>query len=90
MKPRSKSNAFPEIGARLALVRAAYGLTQAEIAELAGVSLTTWNGWETGYSRLSLDGARQIRRRLSISLDYLFEGDLATIPASLASKLISK
>jgi DNA-binding XRE family transcriptional regulator len=90
MKKRSKDNEHVEIGARLQRIREAFGFSQQEMADLAAVALTTWNGWETGHGRLSLDGGRAIRRKLGVSLDYLFEGDLATLSAKMASDLSPK
>lgn len=87
MAKNTGPNPHPEIAERVQRVREAFGVSQADAARIAGVSLSTWNGWETGYARLSLDGARRLKAAWGISLDYLFEGDISGLSASLIKSL---
>jgi transcriptional regulator with XRE-family HTH domain len=74
-----KENPHADIGDRLGRVRRAWGYSQSEMATLPGVSVGAYNSWETGYGRLSLSGARCIKAKLGISLDYLYDGEISTL-----------
>lgn len=65
---------FGDIAHRLRWHRELTGLTQAEYAAKIGVKRPALNNWESGDYRLSLDGARSIRKRFGVSLDFLYEG----------------
>jgi transcriptional regulator with XRE-family HTH domain len=81
-----KKNPHADIGGRVRRIRDAHGYTQAEMAELSGVSLGTYNGWETGYGRISIDGARRVKVLLALSLDYIYDGDMSALtPAQIKS-----
>ena len=61
------------------------------MAALAGVSVSTYNNWETGFSRLSLDGAKRLRERFQVSLDFLYFGAIsADLPASLSTAWVAR
>lgn len=83
------------IGARLQLVRLAYGivqgstkeLSQVDFAKLCGISKGTWNNAETGDNRLGLDNALAVCRRTGVSLDYIYRGERAGLPHALAVEI---
>ena len=59
-------------------------LTQEDYAARAGLNgRTQLNNWETGNSRLSLDGARILRRAFGLSLDFMYEGIDDALPMTL-------
>lgn len=63
-----------EIGRRIASVRTLRGLTQAQVAEQAGVALNTVTRAEVAAVSPSLDTIVKIRGVLGCSLDYLIYG----------------
>ena len=64
--------ADPRLGSHLKAVRLAAGLTQAELAELAGVSRKTINTVENGVFVPSTTLALTLARALETSVDGLF------------------
>lgn len=66
---------FGDIADRLRWHRALEGMEQKEYAEAAGLKRSAYSNWETGDYRLSLDGARALRKTYGLSLDFLFEGE---------------
>ncbi len=89
-KRTPESHPFADIGERLRFVREFFGLSQAEMARKAGVSLGTYNNWETGLARLSLDGGRRLKRELQLSLDFLYEGETDALSAILTRAWLSR
>jgi transcriptional regulator with XRE-family HTH domain len=91
----SRPDSNTAIGARLRLIRLAYGvaqgrtreMSQAEFSRLCGIGAAAWNNAETGDNRIGLDSALAIRRRTGVSLDYIFEGDPAGLPHVLAVEI---
>lgn len=80
-----------EIGARLRDARErVFGLGQIEFAERAGIHHKSYNGWETGRSRVSLDGAVKLREAYGLDLEFIFFGNVDALPHSLAKALSSK
>jgi transcriptional regulator with XRE-family HTH domain len=74
---------FADIGARLAWHRECMGWTQAEYAEAIGAKRAAYSHWETGLTRLSLNGAIALRKRHGLSLDFLFFGIDDALPMAL-------
>lgn len=64
--------ADPRLGSHLKAVRVAAGLTQAELAELAGVSRKTINTVENGVFVPSTTLALTLARALETSVEGLF------------------
>lgn len=75
------SESHEAISERLRLTREALGLSQVELCRRTGISTTTWNNYEKGINRISLDEAFKLKRRLSVSLDWIYFGDEAMLPA---------
>ena len=74
---------FGDIAARLRWHRQLEGLEQKEYAETAGLRRSQLSNWESGDYRLSLDGARALRKTYGLSLDFLFEGIDDALPMTL-------
>ena len=62
------------IGARLRARRIVLGLTQQQVAELAGITYQQAHKYETGANRLSAGRLHQLARALEIDVGYFFEG----------------
>jgi len=77
-----------EIAKRLRLTREALGYTQKRMAELAGVGLTAWNNWERGKGqRISIDSALALWFSTGLTLEWIYQGDIESLPVRLAKKI---
>jgi DNA-binding XRE family transcriptional regulator len=79
----SDEKPFSDIAERLRWHRGLEGLDQKEYAEKAGLKRAQLSNWETGDYRLSLDGARALRRTYGLSLDFIYEGIDDALPMTL-------
>lgn len=75
------------IAARLKILREALDLNQASWCRLIGVETNTWNNYERGRRRISVDEARRVRTSTGATLDYIYEGDAGALPVQLAMKI---
>lgn len=74
---------YGDIAARLIWHRTLTGADQKNYAEKAGLKRSQYSNWETGLTRLSLDGGRALRQTYGLSLDFLFEGIDDALPMTL-------
>jgi ribosome-binding protein aMBF1 (putative translation factor) len=74
---------FGDIAERIRWHRALEGMEQKEYAQKAGLQRSQLSNWESGDYRLSLDGARALRRTYGLSLDFMFEGIDDALPMTL-------
>ena len=74
---------FEEIAKRIAWHRALEGMDQATYARRAELTRSQLSNWETGYSRISVDGALALRRTYGLSLDFIYSGIDDTLPMTL-------
>ncbi len=75
------------IAERLKLTRTALGYTQAMMGSLAGAGHTAWNNYETGARRISIDQALRLCTTMGLTLDWIYRGDMQTLPVVLAEKI---
>lgn len=76
------------ISRRLRELREALGHTQATMAQIAGINRTTWNNYETGLRRISLDEALKVCSATGATLDWIYRGEgIGQLPRDLALKL---
>lgn len=73
-----------ELGEREGIVG---GYTQTNFAEKLDLTKSTYNPFETGARTLTFETACLIRRRFGIPIDWLFFGDMPTIPENILFKL---
>lgn len=71
------------ISSRLKLTRLATGLSQTEFAKKIDMGLQTWNNYERGISRISIDEALKVCRGVGVGLDWIYQGDETLLPAYL-------
>lgn len=74
---------FGDIAARIRWHRSLTEMNQAEYAERAGVKRAALSNWESGDYRISLDGARALRKTYGLSLDFIVEGIDDALPMTL-------
>lgn len=76
---------FDDIAARIRWHRNLEGLRQADYASKAGINRSQLSNWESGHQRISIDGALALRRVYGLSLDFIYTGDIDTLPWALRS-----
>lgn len=74
---------FGDIAERIRWHRKLEQLDQLQYATRAGLTRTQLSNWETGKSRISIDGARALRRTYGLSLDFIYEGIADALPMTL-------
>lgn len=90
--PANRNGPNPEsleaIGRRLKATRLALGHpAQGDFAKHAGIKANTYNQWEQGLIRPSLDGAKALCRTYRLTLDWIFLGDPSALPHGLGRLL---
>jgi transcriptional regulator with XRE-family HTH domain len=63
---------FVALGERIALLRKAHGITQAQLAEVLGASQQTVQAYEVGRRRIQVAALPVVARTLKVSLEELF------------------
>jgi transcriptional regulator with XRE-family HTH domain len=71
------------IGERLCAVRKALGLTQEQLAASVGCPQGTFGQYEAGMRKPSIAVASRLYDRHGITLDYLYLGNVGTLPFEL-------
>ena len=88
--PRMTRRGDRSVGAiaiRLRQLMEAMRLPPAAFARHVGWSPQALNNYLSGTNRLSLDAAFKLRTATGVSLDWIYEGDRAGLPFSLAQSL---
>lgn len=75
------------ISARLRLTRDALEMTQSEWCRRTGIATNTWNNYEKGLNRISLDEAFKIARTIGATLDWIYRGDESGLPKRITDGL---
>ena len=76
-----------EIGNRLALARAVIGGGQEDFADKAGIAQNTYNQYERGKKRPSVDNAMRLCDTYLLTHDWIYMGDQSGLPYRLADSL---
>lgn len=58
-------------------------VNQADYGKRAGLKRSQVSNWETGDSRVSIDGALSLRETYGLSLDFIYEGIDDALPMTL-------
>lgn len=75
------------IGARLKLIREAYGLKPAEIADLLQIERTYWSRFEAGHRPVNDLVSFLLVDRFGVTLDFIILGRWETLRFEVAEKL---
>lgn len=75
------------MGARLQAIREVLGLTQDQMADMAGVGVTTISGWEVGRNQIDLVKLSVLAGKLKFTTDWVALGDLSGLRFDVALKL---
>ena len=72
---------------RLKAARIALKLSAKEVCEAINIQQNTYSQWETGKSMVDVAAAARLKKNFGITLDWIYSGDPAGLPYSIASKL---
>ena len=76
------------IGRRLEAVRKVLGYQEKkEFAARAGIGPQTYGPWESGEREITRDGAKALCKVYGLSLDFIYFGNKAALPHSIAKHL---
>jgi transcriptional regulator with XRE-family HTH domain len=75
------------VGKRLRQARAALRLTSKAFAASINVRPNTYSQWETGSRLMDIMSAAALAERYGLTLDWLYRGDIDTLPHGLTVKL---
>lgn len=85
MTRKGDDDLSPEaIGRRLELTRAALRMSQIDFCGDAGIATNTYNQYERGKKRPSLDNALKLARAYNLTLDWIYLGDPSGLRYDLA------
>lgn len=89
---RSRPDPFslPEIGARLALTRAALGYTQATMDKMMGGTSAgqAWENYEAGRRRISINHAEALCRACQLTLSWIYQGEINGLPPHIRDEIL--
>lgn len=81
------ANTAAEIGARLEAMHAALSVSQADVCRATGISENRYSQYVNGKRPLTLDAALKIVGAYGVTLDWLFLGNPAALPAHIHKQL---
>lgn len=76
------------VGNRVIALREALNLRHGEFATLTGIDKSTLTKVEKGERLLRITAGLEIAAKFSVTLDYLYLGDLSALPPALASDIL--
>lgn len=75
------------IGARIELLRGAFGLKPGEMAERAKIKLNALSNYRAGIRRPDLEQADRLVEAFDVTLDFIYYGSFAGLPVSVYERL---
>ena len=90
-RKRMDDESVPAISHRLRLLRHArvgdhFG-SKAEFARLMDINPATWSGYETEVGRINVDTAMELYKRLGVTMEWVYLGIEAMMPADLMREI---
>lgn len=85
---KKKESLAPEIGRRIAARRNQLGLTQAQAAELSGLTQQFFASVETGKKNMRADSIVKVSKALGISTDYLLTGAITDFERNRLAQIL--
>jgi len=79
---------YGDIADRLRISRLALGHTPTTISRLIGMESSYWHNCESRTRRISVDRAIALKRRTGLTLEWIFDSDIRTLPKDIADKII--
>lgn len=79
---------YPEnIGNRLRIIREAFGLKPAEMADILDIERTYWSRFENGKRAITNPIAYLLTERFGVTMDYILLGKWDKLPLDVAEKM---
>lgn len=85
--PEDKGALKINVGRRLSLLREAMRLSQPEFGKPVGLSQTRMSQYENGERLLAVPIAIKICEEYTVTTDWLYRGDPASLPGDLREKI---
>ena len=79
---------YGDIADRLRISRLALGHTPTTISRLIGMQSSYWHNCESRTRRISVDRAIALKRRTGLTLEWIFDSEISTLPKDIADKII--
>lgn len=76
-----------DVSERLRQLRAALGISQAQLCRRSGIEPNAWNNYEKGRNRISIDHALKVKRTFGVTTDWIYQGDLSGVRSDVAEKI---
>lgn len=83
-----KDSLAPDIGRRIAMRRNQLGLTQAEAAELSGLTQQFFASVETGRKNMRADSIIKVSKALGVSTDFLLTGSVTDFERTQLTQML--
>lgn len=83
-----KDSLAPDIGRRIAIRRNQLGLTQAEAAELSGLTQQFFASVETGKKNMRADSIIRVSKALKVSTDFLLTGSVTDFERTRLAQML--
>ncbi len=74
---------YIEVGERLALLRAALGVTQVEISRRTGIPKSSWNRFEKGERQILPEHALRLYEVYGVDANFVYFGREDGVPGSI-------
>lgn len=84
-----EGSSLAAIGARLELTRSVLGMSQREFCGRAHIPPNTYNQFERGKKRPSIENALALCDAHGLTLDWIYRGEHATLRYSLADAIVA-
>ena len=78
-----------DIKKRLEMTRNALGVTDAELCRETGIKPNAWSQFLSPKNkrRITVDAAFLLKDRYGVTLEWIYDGDLASLPGRLSVKI---
>lgn len=76
------------VGRRLKIIRRAFNLSQAQLADLCEVKAQAVGNWEQGRQRPGIEAMEKMVDHLTLTTDYLFLGRIGSLRHDIATAVL--
>ncbi len=90
MSREAPNQLLQAVGLRLTATRLALSLTQEAMARAIGVERNAYANWEGGTRLAQVPAMLRLMQRFGISLDWIYAGQLRSVPFEVAQQLVAQ
>lgn len=90
MRPNgSMARSLEDLADRLRLIESALGMRAVDICKETGIAPNAWSQYKNPKKKrpITLEAAYKLKDTYGITLEYIFDGDRARLPADIVNKL---